>query len=537
MQVDFMGDVAVSSSDGSSGSAAHDLLVAAALGPAHRLQTAIAAYLSRFGATKPFTRQSCSELLSALSVACTADEPECVSLLLRTTATVTRMYDCALHSLVAAAAAGSARALAAILDSPELREFFNWRGPKAASLLAQALSDAFRAALSAPTPAATGACFAALLAALGRPHTALGTAARAALGGQMRGVFCAAAAAGARGALQALLVGLPEHCEMLDAGALAAAQRAGQDEIADEIRMLLAMRGPDATTTAAEQPAPSISDLRVLMEQQASGASSCGGSAVSGSAVATSWGSAASACMFPTTMQMFAKICEGSDAAAAVTTPAQLPVAVCGRGAAAHTGKRAGGSVSSFASSDGGSSDWGSSRETSSPGCSDDGGFVGEFDLGGASRGIARQPQQPHACVHPYMQHHAAAPHAVPHAASGHPGKEGSGAFGSGLRGALLRAIQADDVATAAQLLTRLVEAYERSGASAAPAPSDHAARCDNDTQQHPAAQPELEALILELLSASGAAVRPRAHRGVGGALHAGRAAAARDDRGPAVHL
>ena len=62
-----------------------------------------------------------------------------------------------------------------------------------------------------------------------------------------------AAAAGARGALQALLVALPEFCECLDARALAAARGAGQESVAAEIELLLALRGdgPEAAAMPA----------------------------------------------------------------------------------------------------------------------------------------------------------------------------------------------------------------------------------------------------------------------------------------------
>jgi hypothetical protein len=49
-----------------------------------------------------------------------------VSLLLHTTAVVTRAYDCCLDAIAAAAAAGAPRALAAAPHSPELLEYMHW---------------------------------------------------------------------------------------------------------------------------------------------------------------------------------------------------------------------------------------------------------------------------------------------------------------------------------------------------------------------------------------------------------------------------
>lgn len=57
---------------------------------------------------------------------CISDSAQCVSLLLHTTATVLRSYDCVLEALVVAADAGSTLALEAVLRSPELSQFMTW---------------------------------------------------------------------------------------------------------------------------------------------------------------------------------------------------------------------------------------------------------------------------------------------------------------------------------------------------------------------------------------------------------------------------
>ncbi|GBF87985.1 hypothetical protein Rsub_00697 [Raphidocelis subcapitata] len=448
--------------------------LAAASAEAARLPGALADWVSQFGATKPFDQHSAEELMAALRAACAADAAPCVQLLLRTAAELLRSCDCALAGVAAAAAAGSPAALVAALSSPELSRLAAWRGPRAPAMLADTLAGALRASLAAAAPPASrAACFNSLLAALSDPSNPA-AAARPALAPHARGLLVAAAEAGARGALQALLVALPEHCECLDAAALEAARARGHCDVAADIALLLQLRapqhargvGPEAAAAAAAAAGPE--DMSVVIDTPAP--PSLGG--------ASSWGT--SSCASPLAPRHPAARKAAAAAAAAAA-----------RGAAAR------GSFSSVPSScgGGGGSEWGGSSRASSCCGYDEAGVVGELDI---SRPRDCRPPAPAAPAspgadcwsrHPAMCGGAAAAAAKPPAAP-HAPPPPSPPAGAGVCGTLLRAVRSDDVAAAARLLTRLVE--EQGALPPLPAGSDSAS--------------PLEAFILDLLAAAGAA-------------------------------
>lgn len=225
------------------------LACAARTGNVQLLHDSMATWLSQFGAKNSFTRHSADEMLEAIRDACAADSPACVSLLLKVTTTILRSPDCALEALIAAAGTGRVNALEAVLSSLELRKHMQWRGPKAAPMLAEAMSNAMRCAIAC----GADTCLNTLLRSVIDPETPA-AAARAELAPHMHAVFCEAARCSARGALQSLLVCLPEHCDALDFTVLEAAQEAGQVAAAADIKMLLAMRAQAVGQEEAQMP-------------------------------------------------------------------------------------------------------------------------------------------------------------------------------------------------------------------------------------------------------------------------------------------
>lgn len=263
-------------------------------------------------------------------------------------------------------------------------------------MLSEALAAAMRCALASGCDAA----FNLMLWDTERPSSPAASA-RAALGAHMHSVMCTAARCGARGALQALLVCLPEHTDALDSLVLDAACQAGQAATACDVELLLCIRnqstvyGQDAfctvTTAAAAAPLPEVSTPQKQRHI-------AGGDAFS-----------AGACASPGLARTSADIdvYVGSCAASCSTPKMQHPAAAARRAAGAGGHKRAGagagpggalllplpqaaagGSFSSVPSSaDASSSDGCYSRAGSSSADSDyEFGLLGEFDIGAAAQ-------------------------------------------------------------------------------------------------------------------------------------------------------
>jgi hypothetical protein len=305
-------------------------------------------------------------------------------------------------------------------------------------MLAAALAAALRAALAATGPGGP-ACFNLLLREADQAASPL-AAARSELAPHVEGLFCEAAARGARGALQALLVCLPEHDAGLGPTALAAARAAGQAGAAADIELLLALRRaaagdedgpcrewaagalPAAAAGARPLPAPlcgahgsgglgSAADVHVIIEASGGSCSSGGGGGpcVPGSCCA----SPASAAGVPAA--------SGTGAPAGASSPRTRRCACCGAGG------RASASSMSSSSSD---SDCGggavSDGSGAAPMVSDDAAPARDDSMG-----VPDQPPPRPACR---------------------------------VRTGLRDAVAADDVVRAAQLLTELVGASGAGG-------------------------------------------------------------------------
>ncbi|GBF87668.1 hypothetical protein Rsub_00379 [Raphidocelis subcapitata] len=422
----------------------------------------------------------------APAAAAAADAPAAVTLLLRTARAALRSSDLALEALVAAAGAGSCAALEAVLGGEELQELAKMRGPRAPAMLAAALADGMRAAL------ASGAapCFHRLLRAAGEGESGSpAAAARAALAPHMGALFADAAGRGARGALQALLVCLPEHCDALDARALDAARAAGQADAAAEIELLLALR-LQAGGGGADGCARDVAAKAAQCAAAPAPAPLCGGGGGGG-------GSAASS----PDVRVVIDQCWGDRAAAPRSSLAAAtrcgPACCGGRGASlVSVGSSSAGSDCSCGTAGAGAG----AADCSVAMAADCGQQYANRSAGRCADGWPR---------HPYMQPCAAVTAAPPAAPASPRAPAGGGrappppaAPACGLREALRAAVAADDVARAAALLTELVEApAARLGGSANRGRGPSAAAAAAAADEGP-----LDAFILHLVTISAAA-------------------------------
>jgi hypothetical protein len=344
------------------------------------------------------------------------------------------------------------------------------RGPKAAPTLATALAAALRAALAAGAGAphapvaGAAACFHLLLREADRADCPL-AAARPALAPHMEGLFCDAAARGARGALQALLVCLPEHDGALGPAALAAARAAGQAGAAADVELLLALRAgagtppADAAAAAAAAPAPAREACHAL-------GAPCGGRAR---------GSLGSSADVHVIIEAAHSLGGGSSVGAgsccaSPAGPGGAPGCALGAGGAggaacARCGGARAGSASSMSSSSADSECGGDSDGRSSLGAASDGGAgaMSSDDDGGCA------PDPP-------------------------PGPPPPRPPPCRVRAGLREAVAADDVVRAARLLTELVDGGP---GSAEPGPDGGGVDAT--------AQP-LDAFILDLVTIAAAA-------------------------------
>lgn len=342
-------------------------------------------------------------------------------------------------------------------------------------MLAEALADALRCALASHADA----CFNGLLQHAERPGAPLALA-RAALAPHMRAVFCEAARRGARGALQALLVSLPEHCDLLDCSALGAAYAAGQSGMLQDIQLLLSLR----VQAMGQEPLGS-----------AAGAAACPGA---GQLQHQSSGNSS----VPDIRVLI-------DSGSCCASPGSVSCASHGVAAPPHKHPRAAPAPRSSFSSIPSSSDCCSSGASSQAGS--DYGAATDTDMGDASRSRPRRTAQGSSGrpapsvqgrdgspVHPYMQQPPSGSASSPPTGTGarpplaSVNSAAAASPAARLRAALRQAVGADNVARAAQLLTELVDATEGMAAAASAA--------------GPGEVQPLDAFIVELISAAAGA-------------------------------
>ncbi|KIY98219.1 hypothetical protein MNEG_9744 [Monoraphidium neglectum] len=378
-------------------------------------------------------------------------------------------------------------------------------------MLAEAMAEAMRASLAS----GAGACLNTLLHAADRAGSPAATA-RPALAPHMPRVFAEAARRGARGALQALLVCLPEHFEALGPEALEAAAAAGQHGAAADIRLLLSMRA------GVQEPA---------VELPAAAAAAAARNAGLEHAASLGAGSIPDACVY----------IDACPSPGGVPAAAPYPKEACGTGSGGSDGSgSSGGAPCSSAGSDCSSaSAAGCLARADSAVCDSE--MADNGRVGGGVHGHHYQQQQeqqqqqrqrqqqqhvhPHASsggatppqqrvgsaapVHPYMRRPCSTSSAGESSLSGSPANAGpappppqqqpqaprgatpgGGGGDARLRASLRRAICCDDVARAALLLTELVDATERPQGA------------ERQQQQ----QQPLDAFVLDLISAAAAA-------------------------------